>query len=128
MSQDEYIIKRLGAETLSAELQNDILEAVRVLIGEAISEGLSEQQVNEYEAIIDDHEIAIDLWLKQHVPNYKDSVVYQQFVEGYEEDPEHNRPEKLFANLAWVELNVPNVKGITNKVIDEFKAKHLTTS
>jgi hypothetical protein len=128
MSQDEYIIERLGAGTLSEQLQSDILDEVRVLIGKAISEGLTEQQMNEYQAIIDDHEIAIDLWLKQYAPQYKESAVYQQFVEGFEADPEHNRPEKLFANLAWVELNVPNVKEITNKVIDDFKAQHLATS
>jgi hypothetical protein len=121
MYQDDYILDKVGAEGLSIEKKASILEQVRTHIGEAISEQLTEQQLNEYQAIIDDNDVVIHLWLEQNVPDYKNTYAFQQLAEAYHTDPERNRPEKLFATVAWVEVNVPNVKEITDRVIDTFK-------
>lgn len=128
MQQDQYIIDTLGVSHFSDEKRVRLLEQVRTLIGEAISAELSEQQLNEYQAIIDDRELVIELWLKQNVPEYKNSPIYQEIVAASEHDPEHNRPEKIFANLAWIERNVPNVKAISDQVLKDFKDQHFRTT
>lgn len=128
MQQDDYIIDRLGVSHYSDEQKELVLEQVRMFIGEAMSKSLSEQQLNEYQAIIDDNEAVITAWLDQNVPEYKNSTLYKVLIEAYQTDPEHNRPEKTLANLAWVEKNVPNAKELADKVIDDYKANQLATS
>ena len=128
MQPDDYIIEQLSIEAFSAAEQQEMLDEVRMRVGEAVSESLSDAQLDEYQAIIDADNTVIQPWLKKNVPEYKNTVVYQQLKEDAASDPEHNDPAKLFANLAWIELNVPNRKEITDAVIADYKKKHLSTS
>ena len=123
MQADEYIIEKLGIESYDDERKALILDQVRTYIGEAISNKLSAQQLHQYQEIIDANDHVIKPWLQKNVPEYKNHPVYQQLVAGQASDPHHNDPTKIFAGLAWVELNVPNVKEITDEVLDAFK-KH----
>ena len=82
---------------------------------------LTEQQFNEYKAIVDDNHEVIDAWLDQNVPDYKESPVYKEIEGGYDADPEKNNPAKLFASIAWIQVNVPNVQDIIAKALDEYK-------
>lgn len=118
---DEQIIAQLGIADLPEERQRSIIDEVQVRIGEVVSEQLTEQQLNEYQAIIDDDTTVIDAWLERNVPDYKNAAAYQAFEEDYEQDPEHNNPAKLFASLAWLQLNVPNIETMMQQGIDAYK-------
>ena len=121
MQQEEQIIEHLGIEDLPKDEQLQIIEGATIRIGLAVDESLTDQQRNEYQAIIDDNQTVIDAWLSQNVPAYKDSPVYQEIEGGYSSDPERNRPEKLFASLAWVQLNIPNLQEVIDKALDAYK-------
>lgn len=121
MIQDEAILKQIGMENAPEAEQRAALDQLQTFIGEAMSATLSEQQLNEYQAIIDDDTEVIDAWLESNVPDYKNAALYQEFSEGFDSDPEQNSPEKLFATVAWIELNVPNRQAIVDEVIANFK-------
>ena len=121
MIQDEAILKQIGMENAPEAERLAALDQLQTFIGEAISATLSEQQLNEYQAIIDDDTEVIDAWLENNVPDYKNAALYQEFAEGFDSDPEQNSPEKLFATVAWIELNVPNRQAIVDEVIANFK-------
>lgn len=115
------IIKQLGIESLPEEKQNEIVEGATLRLGNAVMEGLTEQQFNEYQDIVNDDASVIDAWLAANVPDYKSSPVYQAFEEGYDADPEKNRPEKLFASIAWIQSNVPNVETLITDTLADYK-------
>lgn len=121
MYQDEQIIEQLGIGDWPEEKQREVLEIATVRFGNAITDSLTEQQFNEYKAIVDDNHEVIDAWLDQNVPDYKESPVYKEIEGGYETDPEKNNPAKLFASIAWIQVNVPNVQDIIAKELDEYK-------
>ena len=121
MYQDEQIIAQLNIAELPDDEKTAIINEAQGRIGESISEQLSDEQLNEYQAIIDGNEHVIDAWLEQNVPNYKDEAVYQSFEEAYETDPERNSPTKLFASIAWVQLTVPHIQDVVAKALDDFK-------
>lgn len=121
MYQDEQIIEQLGIGDWPEEKQREILEIATVRFGNAITDSLTEQQLNEYKAIVDDNHEVIDAWLDQNVPDYKESPVYKEIAGGYDADPEKNNPAKLFASIAWIQVNVPNVQSIIAKALDEYK-------
>ena len=84
-------------------------------MGEAISETLTEQQLTEYQAIIDNDESVIDAWLDQNIPAYKTHPLYEELTSGDENDA-----SKMFASIAWIEVNVPDRQKIIESVVANF--------
>lgn len=125
---DDDMVKRLGIEGQSKERIALQLEQVRTLVGEAISARLTPQQVHEYEAIINNDQTVITKWLQENMPEYKTTFLFHQLQETAHDDPEHNSSEKLFASLAWVNKNVPDVQTITDSVIEQYKSGHVATA
>lgn len=121
MYQREDIIEKLGIQDVPTDEQDAIVEMATHHIGMAITNTLSEAQFNEYQAIVDDNQDVITAWLAKNTPDYKDSIMFQQFEEGYASDPEKNSPEKLFASIAWIQLNVPNVEALIAGALDAYR-------
>lgn len=121
MYHQEDIIATLGIQQLPKERRDAVVEVAMHRIGLAVTQNLSEQQFNEYEAIVNNDHTVISTWLSKNVPDYKDSPVYQSFVEGYEADPERNDPAKLFATVAWIQANVPNLQERIDKTLAQVK-------
>lgn len=109
MQDDQEIIKKLGIEGLDDEKKAEIVEEVTMRIGEAMTDTLTDQQFDEYEAIVNDDHGVIDAWLQRNVPDFEDNPVFQEIAEGYEQDPEKNNPRKIFASMAWLEVTVPDL-------------------
>lgn len=121
MYEREQLIEKLGIQAWPVDKQEEVLEVATYKIGEATTSQLSEQQFNEYQAIVNDDHSVIDAWLETHVPDYKNSPIYQDLEAGYATDPEQNNPAKLFASVAWIQVNVPNVHELIDKALDEYR-------
>jgi len=121
MYDKDQIIEQLGIQNWPEENQEKAVELGIYRIGIEVSKLLSEQQFNEYSAIIDDSKDVIDGWLAANVPDYKDSPVYQGFVAAYETDSEKNSPEKLFASVAWMQANIPNLQEVISNTLATYK-------
>ena len=121
MYQEEQIIAQLGLADLPEDEQAAVITEAQLRIGEAVSEILTDDQLNEYQGIIDGNEQVITAWLEKNVPDYKNEAVYQTFEEGVEQDPEHNNPAKLFASVAWIQYTVPNLQDVLAKALNDFK-------
>lgn len=122
----EQLIEQLGIQAWPEDKQDQAVEVAIYKIGEATTSQLTEQQFNEYQAIVDDDQSVIDSWLAANVPDYKDSPVYQELEAGYNEDPEKNNPAKLFASVAWIQVNVPNVQDLIAKALEEYRQELAT--
>lgn len=121
MYQDEQIIEQLGINNLPSDEKEAVINEAQLRIGEAVSEQLTDDQLNEYQAIIDGNNDVIAAWLEKNIPDYKNEAVYQSFEEGVESDPERNDPAKLFASIAWVQITVPHIQDVVAKALDAFK-------
>lgn len=117
MNNDE-LITELGIEAYSPEEQQRVLDELNMLVGEAMLGHLGEEQINEYEAIINGNQEVITAWLNENDPNYADSIAYQQLAEGIEDDPDGVPADKVYASMAWVEKNNPNL----NETVAMIKA------
>jgi hypothetical protein len=121
MNQDEQIITQLGIADLPDQEQEAIINEAELRIGEKVSEQLNNEQLSEYDSIINNDEHVIDSWLDQNVPFYEQEPAYQAFLEGVDDDPEKNNPKKLFATVAWVQLTVPNFQEVVTEVLETYK-------
>lgn len=121
MYDSEQIIGKLGIQDWPADRRDQVVEVATYRIGNAVTEQMTDQQLDEYEAIIDDDHAVIDAWLAQNEPDYKNSPIYQEIEAGYEADPEKNNPAKLFASIAWIQKNVPDVQGVIDRTLEEYR-------
>ena len=122
MSEDEQLIAELEIQNLTPEEQQNVLNGLRMEIGEALVSGFDDAQLAEYQAIIDDDTEVINKWLAQNVPDYKSTVAYQQLAEGYDLDPDKVSPDKVYAYMAWVEKNSPELAETVARIKAEIKA------
>lgn len=121
MDEADYVITKLGIQHLTPEQQDEILDQVFTLVGEEMAENLSDEQLDEYEKIINADDEVIGAWLAANEPDYEQNEVYQAIADGTEADPEHNDPKKIFANLQWVAKNFPNLQTVLDQVIAAYK-------
>lgn len=129
MYDEEKILEALDATNLSEDAQQRLLDQVGLHVGREIETTLSEQQRNEYRAILDADQGVITTWLEQNMPAYKESELYKELADGYESDPERVQPEKVIATIGWTTANVPEIEVIVNKVVEAFKlvrAQHVS--
>lgn len=121
MNSDELIIE-LGIEDYSPEEQQRVLDELNMLVGEAMLGHLSDEQVAEYELIINGDQEVITNWLNKNDPDYQESIVYKQLSVGYEDDPDKVPADKVYASMAWVEKNNPNLSETVETIKATLKA------
>ena len=117
MNTDDLIVE-LGIERLTLAQQQSVIDELNMRVGEAVLGGLSTDQVKEYEAIINGHQDVITAWLKANDPEYTETTAYQQLAQGFEDDPDKVPADKVYASMAWIEKNNPNL----NQTIAGIKA------
>jgi len=115
------IISELGIEALEPAKQQRIIDELNMRVGEAVLGHLSEEQVREYEAIINGDQEVITSWLQANDPGYADTIAYQQLAEGYETDPDKVPADKVYASMAWIEKNNPNLGKVVAEIKEDIK-------
>lgn len=121
MNSDE-LITELGIESYTPEEQQRVLDELNMLVGEAMLGHLSEEQVTEYEAIINGNQEVITNWLTENDPLYQDSIAYQELAVGFEDDPDQVPADKVYASMAWIEKNNPNLNETVSMIKATLKA------
>lgn len=120
---DEDLITELGLEHLTTDQQQDIIDELSVRIGQELLGQLTQTQIDEYEAIINGEQPVIDAWLAANDPEYKETVAYQELSVGYDEDPEKVPADKVYASMAWVEKNSPQLAETVATIKADIKAR-----
>lgn len=93
-------------------------EQLEIRIGETMSNGLSEDQITEFERIIDKDQATVDGWYAQN-PDYQSDEMYQKLVDYFNGDESQAKNDYITAR--WLERNCPNYQDIINKSIDSLK-------
>jgi len=121
MVNKEQFIEELNLTGFKPEEQDAIYEDFTYELGAAISDGLSDEQMEEFTQIINANEEVITPWLAAHAPDYREDPSFKELQIGYDEDPEKISPEKVFASIAWVRVNRPDFEQIVARVKREFR-------
>lgn len=129
MLNDKQTIQLLGIEQYTDAEKEEIIAAYNIRIGEEISKDLSDEQLSEFQRIIDGDQPTIDRWLAENRPNYESDEQYQVAAEALATDnPENIGPDKMYATTAWVQENSPNLSDIIRRVTDNFDVEQVLQS
>lgn len=125
---DAKIEELLSIKDFSPEEKEIIVAEVQSIIGERAFDELPDGKEEEFRKITYDDVDHINWWLGENDPNYHDTELFKDVKEAVNEDgnPDNIRPEKVYATMRWIDLNVTNQSEIAQEVINEYKDKDWT--
>ncbi|MDD3035826.1 MAG: DUF5663 domain-containing protein [Candidatus Saccharimonadaceae bacterium] len=126
---DEKFLNDLGLDSMPEEQKKPFLQHIydelELRVGTKLSEGMTNEQLDEFESIIDRKEGAVEAWIQKNVPNYQTDETFLQLVNkaGLKSDDPTFKSE--FVATKWLELNRPNYRGVVAHVLEEIKQEVL---
>lgn len=121
---DDNFLESVGLGSIPAEQKEAFLQyaqdQLEVRIGEKMSEGLSDEQLDEFEKIIDNDQATLDKWIAG-AGDYKNDAVYQKLAEnigGTDEDVLGD-----YVTAKWLNQNCPQYQQIIQESIDALRAE-----
>ncbi|MCQ2568676.1 MAG: DUF5663 domain-containing protein [Candidatus Saccharibacteria bacterium] len=118
---DESFLETVGLSGMPEEEKENFLQyaqdQLEVRIGEKMSEGLSEEQLDEFERIIDNDQDTVQKWLA-NAGDYKNDEIYKKLLDGSE--VAEDTPEFLndYVTAKWLDQNCPQYQDIIRESIE----------
>lgn len=124
---DDKFLEDVGLSSLpddqkQAFLQH-IYEELELRVGTKLSDGLSDQQLEEFEKIIDRDQMVVDGWLASHVQDYTNDQVFQRMQQALKLDSSDAALKAEYTATKWLEINRPDYRDVVKSVLDQLKAE-----
>ncbi|MBP7760727.1 hypothetical protein KA093_02945 [Candidatus Saccharibacteria bacterium] len=100
-----------------------IYEELELRVGTKLSEGLSEQQMGEFEAFVDQAEDKVRAWFATNLSDYASR---QDFVQLSQSAPEGTSELAIlceYGSLKWLELNRPDYRDVVAAELETLKSE-----
>ncbi len=127
---DDNFLKELGLDQLPDEQKKPFLQHIyselELRVGERLSQGMSDAQLDEFANIIDKAPGAVDEFLAKHAPNYQQEPMFQRLVQATKADPNNPGLKDEFAATKWLEVNRPDYRDVVAATMDELKKEIIT--
>lgn len=124
---DDKFLQDLGLGELPDNQKQAFLEQVysslEERVGVQLSEGLSDEQLEEFEAIIDRNTEKVDAWLVANVPDYQNDANFQQLQKAADLAVDDPVLKSEYAATRWLEKNRPNYRDVVAKTMESLKSE-----
>lgn len=100
-----------------------IYEELELRVGTKLSDGLSDQQLEEFEKIIDKNQEAINNWVAVHVQDYQNDDIFKRMQQALQLDPADPNLKAEYVATKWLEVNRPDYRDVVKQVLDELKTE-----
>ena len=122
---DDNFLKELGLDQMPEEQRKPFLEHIyselELRVGERLSQGMSDAQLDEFANIIDKVPGAVDAFLDKHAPNYTEEPMFQRLVQATGVAVDDPRLRNEYAATKWLEVNRPDYRNVVATVMEELK-------
>lgn len=126
---DEFL-KELGLDQLPEDQRKPFLDHIyselELRVGERLSQGMSDAQLDEFANIIDKVPGAVDEFLGKHAPQYQQEPMFQRLVQATGVSADDPRLKDEFAATKWLEVNRPDYRDVVAAVMEELKKEIIT--
>jgi hypothetical protein len=121
---DDNFLKELGLDQMPEEQRKPFLEHIyselELRVGERLSQGMSDAQLDEFANIIDKVPGAVDAFLDKHAPNYTEEPMFQRLVQATGVAADDPRLRNEYAATKWLEVNRPDYRNVVATVMEEL--------
>jgi hypothetical protein len=122
---DDTFLADVGlADLPEAEKQpflQHIYEELELRVGTRLSDGMSDAQLAEFEAIIDKKAEVIDEWLGRFFPSFQNDEVFLRMQQTSQRPASDPALKSEYASTKWLEVNRPNYRDVVKEVLNELK-------
>jgi len=123
---DDGLLKELGLDSLRGQEREDFKEFMRdtlwVRVGEELTDGLSDKQLEEFGYFMDGNVDGMKSWLAQHAPGYQEDEAYKQF-KAVNTDLSEADVLGSYGSLLWLQKTRPGYPQVVEQKMDELKAE-----
>lgn len=122
---DDQFLQDVGLGDMPADQKQAFLQHIyselELRVGTKLSEGLSDDQMAEFEAFIDRDAEAVEQWFSAHLPNYAEQTDYQQLKSGAPETASALDVLSEYGSLKWLEVNRADYRQVVAAELDKLK-------
>lgn len=122
---DDKFLQDLGLDQLPDEQKQAFLEHVynqlELRVGTRLSEGLSDDQLAEFESFVDRDDAKVKAWISANTPNYANDQAFQQLKSGAPDGTTESVLMAEYASLKWLGMNRPDYRDVVQQVLNEIK-------
>ncbi len=122
---NEDFLNSVGLYNMPAEQKKPFLQHIyqelELRVGTKLSEGMSDDQLIEFESIVDQKADKIENWLQSNAPDYISDETFKnlQAKTGLKDDDIKLVSE--YAASKWLEKNRPDYRDVVNKTMEELR-------
>ena len=125
MEIDEKFLEEVGLSGMAEERKRAFIEQTRaeleLRVGEAISEGLSEEQVREFAALSEGDQKAIRKVVFEMDADFRDDPVYKTLLKQSGKESGDWEVLGEYLSVRWIQKNRPDYKAVVERVFNELK-------
>ncbi|MFZ1242779.1 MAG: DUF5663 domain-containing protein [Candidatus Saccharimonas sp.] len=122
---DNSFLEEVGLGSLPDNQKQEFLatfrEQLELRVGTRLSEGLSDEQLDEFGSFMDRDEQKVTQWLSRYSPDYVNDQVYQRLQQGAPASVAPIAVLAEYASLKWLSLNRPDYRQVVQDTIAALK-------
>lgn len=122
---DDKFLADVGLQDLPDDQKKAFLQHIydelELRVGTKLSEGMSDAQLEEFEAIIDHKDETVTAWLAQHAPDYHNDESFARVQQATGLDVNDPGLRAEYAATKWLEVNRPDYRNVVSTVLGELK-------
>jgi len=117
---DEIGLRDLPNDQKRPFLQH-IYEELELRVGTRLSDGLSDEQLEEFESIIDHKEPIINAWLEKNMPQYSNDPLFVRLQTANKLNENDINLRSEYVATKWLEVNRSDYRNVVSQVLEELK-------
>jgi hypothetical protein len=122
---DDKFLQELGLDQLPEDqkqaFKEHIYSELELRVGVRLSEGLSDEQLAEFESFVDRNDEKVRAWIAVNSPDYTNDQAYVQLRANAPQGTDEAVLLAEYASLKWLGLNRPNYREVVAQVLEELK-------
>ncbi len=122
---DDKFLQDIGLGDLPEDQRKAFLQHIydelELRVGTKLSEGMSEQQMSEFESFVDRNEEKVREWFAANMADYASRPDYQQFASSAPQGTPEVEVMSEYASLKWLEINRPDYRQIVAQELELLK-------
>lgn len=122
---DDQFLSDIGLANLPEDQKKPFLQHIydelELRVGTRLSDGMTDAQLEEFEAIIDHKDDVIATWLQTNAANYQVDETFVRMQQAMNLDVNDKNLRDEYTATKWLEVNRPDYRDVVAKTLEELK-------
>jgi len=122
---DDKFLSDVGLQDMPEDQKKAFLQHIynelELRVGTRLSDGMSDEQLEEFESIIDRKDDVVRAWLSKHTPDYHNDDSFGRIQQATGLDANNPGLRAEYAATKWLEVNRPDYRDVVASVLEEIK-------